>query len=263
MQAPDLKADLELLVRAALASGDIAQRHFKSDVQIWDKADNAGPVTAADLEIDAMLKDQLLSARPSYGWLSEETDDDKNRLDCDCVFIVDPIDGTRAFIEGRAHWGHSLAIAHKGKVQTAAVYLPVPDLLFTATQDGGAFLGDTRIDVSDRQDAHGACVLAAKANFQDVYWPGGFPGVKRSFRSSLAYRLCLVGDGAFDGMLTLRPTWEWDVAAGTLIVEQAGGTVTTQAGNPVSFNTPNALLDGIVAANPMIHTQLIKGLTPA
>lgn len=263
MPVHDWPADLHLLTQSALQAGEIACRHFKTDVTVWHKPMDAGPVTAADIEIDTMLRETLCGARPDYGWLSEETEDDADRLTSDTVFIVDPIDGTRAFIEGNAHWGHSLAIAHKGAVVAAAVYLPVCDLLFSATLGGGAFLGDSAISVSDRAEAKGACVLAAKANFEDRFWPGGFPGIKRSFRSSLAYRLCLVAEGSFDGMLTLRPTWEWDVAAGALIVAEAGGHATTRTAQIPQFNSETALLDGMVASNPTLHRQLMQGLCPA
>ncbi|MEM6306791.1 MAG: 3'(2'),5'-bisphosphate nucleotidase CysQ [Pseudomonadota bacterium] len=189
--------DLALLTDAARAAGDIARRYFKSDPQIWDKSDGQGPVTQADLEIDAMLKSRLQSARRDYGWLSEETDDDPTRLTQSQVFIVDPIDGTRAFIEGSAHWSHSLAIAQNGQITAAAVYLPMLDRMFTAQANGGAYLNGSPIQVSGRNDADGATILAHKANFQAHHWPGpgGMPNMKRAFRSSLAYRLCLVAQG--------------------------------------------------------------------
>lgn len=253
--------DLTLLVDACYAAGEIAQRFFKSDPQVWDKGGDAGPVTEADLAVDTMLKDRLCTARPDYAWLSEETEDDPARLSRDKVFIVDPIDGTRAFIEGNSHWAHSLAIVERGRVIHAAVYLPVKDLMYAASLGAGATLNGDPITPSDRQETEGACVLASKANFKDEYWPGGLPGIRRSFRSSLAYRLCLVADGSFDGMLTLRPTWEWDIAAGVLIVTEAGGCVTDQRGQSTAFNNPHPTLDGIVATTPHIHTTVIQGLT--
>ncbi|MGB0798247.1 MAG: inositol monophosphatase family protein, partial [Planktomarina sp.] len=139
--------------------------------------------------------------------------------------------------------------------------LPVVDLLFTATKNGGAFLNGDPIQVTTRSQTPGACILASKANFQDKYWPGGFPDIRRSFRSSLAYRLCLVAQGSFDGMLTLRPTWEWDVAAGCLIVEESGGVATDQIGAQTTFNNPTPQLHGIVASNTNIHRDLMAGLT--
>lgn len=253
--------DLDLLCQAARASGDIATGFFKADPKVWHKADDAGPVTEADLAVNTYLQTYLQSERPHYGWLSEESDDQPERHKAASVFIIDPIDGTRAFIEGSSHWSHSLAIAQNGIVEAAAVYLPVTDLLYSAQRGKGAFLNGTPIQVCEREEIQGANILANKANFKEDCWPGGFPGIKRSFRSSLAYRLCLVADGSFDGMLTLRPTWEWDVAAGCLIVEEAGGLATTRAAAPLTFNSKSAKLDGIVASNAPIHRGLIKGLT--
>jgi myo-inositol-1(or 4)-monophosphatase len=117
------------------------------------------------------------------------------------------------------------------------------------------------ITVSTRSETPGANILSSKGNFQEEFWSGGFPDLKRSFRSSLAYRLCLVANGEFDGMLTLRPTWEWDVAAGCLIVSEAGGLVTDQAGAEPVFNSPVGQLNGIVASNIDIHFGLMAGLT--
>lgn len=252
--------DLTLIENAAREAGEIAKSHFKNDPQIWDKANNAGPVTQADLDVDFLLRDQLLAARPTYGWLSEETEDTSDRLSTDNVFIVDPIDGTRAFIEGAPHWAHSLAIVKKGRVQSAVVFLPILDLMFTASLNGGAFLNGCPISVGDRQYTNGADILSSKSNFNDEFWPGGFPNLKRSFRSSLAYRLCLVASGDFDGMLTLRPTWEWDVAAGCLIINEAGGLATNQIGQEIIFNSPVGQINGIVASNSKIHAGLMTGL---
>ena len=253
--------DLTLLSDAARAAGDIAKHYFQKSPKAWDKGGTAGPVTEADLEVDRMLSCDLCTTRPSYGWLSEETEDSADRLSNEHVFIVDPIDGTRAFIEGELHWAHSLAISRSGRIQTAVVYMPMLDLMFTATNDGGAYLNGVRIMVSARIETQGANILSSKANFQKEFWPGGFPDLKRSFRSSLAYRLCLVANGEFDGMLTLRPTWEWDVAAGCLIVSEAGGLATDQTGVKPVFNSKVGQLNGIVASNSDIHFGLIAGLT--
>ena len=133
--------------------------------------------------------------------------------------------------------------------------------MFTATLGGGAYLNDLPITVSARRETSGANILSSKANFREEFWPGGFPDLKRGFRSSLAYRLCLVANGEFDGMLTLRPTWEWDVAAGCLIVSEAGGLATDRTGAGAVFNSAGGQLNGIVASNSDIHFGLIGGLT--
>ena len=249
--------DLPLLVDAARRSGEIAAGYFGQSPEVWDKPDDAGPVTAADLAVNTMLRDYLTQVRPDYGWLSEETEDDTTRLTKQRVFVVDPIDGTRAFINGSKDWAHSLAVVEDGHVTAAAVYLPMQDLMYTATLGGGALLNDAPIGVNDAPDLGNPHVLTHKANFDSKFWRDGkTPPMKAGFRSSLAYRLCLVAQGRFDAMLTLRPTWEWDVAAGTLIVQEAGGFATQQTGAPVQYNNPHPQLAGLVAGGPA-HAQLV------
>lgn len=256
------ETDLALLIDAAKASGDIARKHFKANPEVWDKDGGAGPVTEADLEIDTMLRTDLLAARATYGWLSEETEDDAVRLNHDRVFIVDPIDGTRAFIAGERHFSHSLAIAENGRVTAAVVYLPMMDKLYAATETQAATLNGEDIAPTKTRDLQDASVLAAKSNLQDENWQGGTPPVQRKFRPSLAYRLCLVAEGRFDAMLTLRDCWEWDIAAGDLIVRQAGGRATDRTNAPLIFNAPHPKTKGCLAAGPALHAALHKRLKP-
>lgn len=253
-------ADLALLTEAAFEAGRIAKTYFQQDPDTWEKDEDQGPVTAADLAVNDMLLSELRQARPDYGWLSEESEDGLERQDQDRTFIIDPIDGTRAFIEGSNNWTHALAIAHKGEVTAAAVYLPMKDQLYTAEIGSGAWLNGEPLSVSPRQDIKGATVLSNKANMKPEFWPEGVPPVERHFRSSLAYRMSLIGQGRFDAMLTLRDTWEWDIAAGALIVTEAGGQVSTRHGQALKFNGTEPKLPGIVAGGPDIHAALLARL---
>jgi len=247
-------------MQAAQEAGHIAMRHFGHNPQTWDKGDGAGPVTQADLDVNAYLAANLRSARPDYGWLSEESDDSSDRLTRESCFVIDPIDGTRAFIEGSRDWAISLAIVTDGVPIAAAIYLPAKDTLYSACRGNGAKRDGTPLQVSDQTDLSQAMVLASRPNLQGRHWKTGTaPSFKTSFRSSLAYRLALVAEGRFDAMLTLRPTWEWDIAAGALIVSEALGTITDRVAAPLRFNTPLAQLDGVVAAGP-IHPELTNAL---
>lgn len=251
--------DLALLRDAATRAGEIGLKHFKGIYQTWHKPGDAGPVTEADLAIDTMLKETLLAARPDYGWLSEETEDSATRFDRERVFIVDPIDGTRSFTEGQKHWGHSLAIAYNGVVETAVVAMPVLGKVYWATRGGGAFDLDGALSCSKRVELTGARILTAKVNLKKDYWPGGVPDVDRHFRSSLAYRMALVAAGDFDGMLTFRDTWEWDIAAGTLIAIEAGAACTDQYGEVLTFNSPEAKTPGVtMGPNPICQDILAR-----
>jgi len=255
------ETDLALLIDAARHSGEIAKRFFNNNPDVTDKPGGAGPVTEADLAVNAMLEVELGTARPDYGWLSEETEDSAARLSTKRQFVIDPIDGTRAFIEGSRDWAHALAVIEDGVGLTAAVYLPIRDLMFAATLGGGATVNGETTQVT-QAGLDGATVLGAKPNFDARYWRGGTPPIKRAFRSSLAYRLCLVAQGRFDGMMTLHPSWEWDIAAGALIASEAGGVVSDQMGQKLIFNNPHPQVPGVVTAGPELHADLTARLEP-
>lgn len=254
------ESDLELLESAAIAAAVIAKQYWRSEPKTWTKPGDAGPVTEADIEIDDMLRAMLRSARPSFGWLSEESADDLARLKTDTVFVVDPIDGTRAFVAGERTWSHSLAIVKEGIPVAAAVYLPLHDKMYLA-QKGSAQLNGQDIQVAKPQDLENSTVLAARPNLEPEHWRGGqVPSMDRHFRTSLAYRLSLVAEGRFDAMLTLRNAWEWDIAAGALIAEAAGATISDRRGKSLRFNSTNAMLDGVVCSNPSLHSELLSRL---
>ncbi len=255
--------DLALLTDAAREAGRIALRYWRKDPQVWDKGGEHGPVTEADLAVNDMLKAKLLGARPDYGWLSEETPDSTDRLAVDTVFIIDPIDGTRAFVAGEETWAHSLAVAHKGRVTAGVVYLPAIDRIYVASETSAPLRDGEVIRASGRDRLEGANILTTKANMAPEKWPGGVPEITRSFRASLAYRMCLAAEGRFDGMLTLRDAWEWDIAAGSLIAEKAGAVVTDRNGATLRFNATNALAAGVLALPPKLHADAMARLVGA
>ncbi len=254
------ESDLDLLVRAARDSGRIATRYWKRAPDTWQKKKGAGPVTEADIEIDNMLRESLRAVRPGYGWLSEETADTPERLNARRVFIVDPIDGTRAFIRGSRDFAHSLAVAEGGEITAAVIYLPLLECMFTATSEGPACLNGREIRADRNEDLARATVLAHRNSLDPDLWHGGMPPIQRAFRSSLAYRLALVAEGRFHAMLTLRPTWEWDVAAGSLIAEKAGARVTDRTGAALRFNNPAPCVNGLIVAAEPLHGNLIGRL---
>lgn len=254
-------SDLPLIAQAAREAGRIARHYHGLSYERWEKDGGAGPVTEADLEIDRMLRATLCAARPDYGWLSEETEDDPARLETRHCFIVDPIDGTRSFIEGGRDWGHSIAVVDGGHVVAGAVYMPLHDALYTASLDGGAYRNGERLSIRPCTGCAKAEMLASKAHLAAEYWANGTPPpVDRVFRSSLAYRLGLVARGRFDGMLSLRPTWEWDVAAGCLMVTEAGGVCYDTHGQPPRFNQPSPRLAGLVAGDDPLCQEVLGAL---
>lgn len=253
--------DLSLLIEAARIAGRIATPYSGASPKTWEKPDDAGPVTEADIAVNDALRETLCGARADYGWLSEETDDSRARLGKDKVFIIDPIDGTRSFIEGSNTWAHSIAVAERGQITAAVVFLPMRDMLYAAALGEGATLNGAPITSSAIDDLNASTLLAARPAFLAQNWKSGTePTFKRSYRPSLAYRLALVGAGRFDGMLTLRKSWEWDIAAGALIISEAGGVISDRRGQALQFNNPDPRLDGVVAAGAQVHGPLIDAL---
>lgn len=249
-------ADLALLLDAARAAGDIALGFAGRPNAVREKP-GQGPVTEADLAVDAMLRDLLLGARPDYGWLSEESEGGPPRLVAERAFIVDPIDGTRAFIAGERTWSHSLAVVEAGRVVAGVVHLPALATTYTAVLGGGARRDGTRIRGSTRADLDGSRLLATRSQLDPSHWPDGVPTVERSFRPSIAYRLCLVAEGAADAMLSFRETWEWDLAAGALVATEAGAVVSDSRGTAITYNRPHPGVAGVVAAAPDIHREIV------
>ncbi|MDF0596064.1 3'(2'),5'-bisphosphate nucleotidase CysQ [Psychromarinibacter halotolerans] len=254
------ESDADLLSAAASEAAKIAVRYWRTDQKVRDKGDGAGPVSEGDIAVDTYLRKTLTQARPDYGWLSEETPDNPERLSAKRVFIVDPIDGTRAYVDGQTTWAHSLAVVERGKTVAAVVHLPKLEKTYSAQLGGGALLNGEPIATSARTTADRAEVLASRPVMDAAHWPGGVPDVERHFRPSLAYRLCLVAEGRFDAMITLRPTWDWDIAAGALIAAEAGALATDAKGAALRFNSKGAQSAGCVVAPGALHGDFLRRL---
>jgi len=258
----DLDDDLSLLAQAATEAGGLARSYWGRAMAVREKDDGQGPVSEADLAVDTLLKARLTAARPAYGWLSEESPDDPARLATRRSFVIDPIDGTRSFLARERVWAHALAVVEAGQVVAGVVLLPMLKRTYAARLGGGASMNGEPIRAGRRTDPAGAEVLANAASLDPALWPGGVPPVIRAFRPSLAYRLCLVAEGRYDAMLTLRPAWDWDVAAGALIAAEAGAAVSDRHGAAPVFNTRHPVTDGLVVAGPALHTKLLERLIP-
>lgn len=252
--------DLALLLEATRAAGTLAMGFFRRTPAWRDKPDGLGPVSEADLAVDASLRAALLAARPDHGWLSEEAPDTPDRLARRRVFVVDPIDGTRSFLAGDTTWGLSVALVEDGRPVAAVMHMPAHGATYAAAAGAGAERDGASILSSGRSEVRGARVLANRASLAAERWPGGPPPVERHVRPALAHRLCLVAEGAFDAVLSLGPIWEWDMAAGALIAAEAGAVVTDRDGRPLRFNTPERLGPGLVAASPGVHGALMGGV---
>lgn len=252
----DLAADLELIRAAALEAGALALSERAAGVEVRSKA-GGSPVTSADLAVDALLKDRLLAARPDYGWLSEETADTADRLSKRRIFVVDPIDGTVAYIKDKPWWCVPIAVIEDGAPVAAVVHAPSLGETFEATRGGGARLNGRPISASDVDSLDDASVLADARLLEGPHWPEPWPAMRLEKRNALAYRLALVASGAFDAAIALTPKWDWDVAAGALIAREAGAVVSDHHGRPWRFNRPDPRQASLVCAAPALHPQIV------
>jgi len=255
--------DRALLAEAAGTAAEIALRFFRRAPRAWEKSGGAGPVSEADLAVDAALAERLRAARPDYGWLSEESADDKARLERARIFVVDPIDGTRAFLGGETGWCVAAAVIEDGAPVAAVAAFPALGTVYLAARGAGAMRDGAPIRAPEGAALGGATVFTASDNLREDRWPGGAPPVKRSFSSSMIQRLCHVGDGTGDATFAFRRIWEWDLAAGALIAAEAGCAVTDGDGAPMRFNSPEGRVAGLMAAPPALHAALMARRRPA
>ncbi len=249
--------DLELIRSAALAAGALALSERERGVKTMTKADGS-PVTSADLAVDALLKDRLLSARPDYGWLSEETADSPERLTKKRIFIVDPIDGTVAFMKAKPWWCVPIAVIEDGRPVAAVIHAPQLNETFEATLGGGARLNGKLITASDTDSLDDASMLADAALMQSPRWEEPWPPMRFEKRNAIAYRMALVAAGAFDAAVAISPKWDWDIAAGDLIAREAGAVVSDHQGGAWVFNRPDPRQHSLVCSAPALHPLILE-----
>lgn len=257
----DLAADLALIRDAAEAAGRLALSERDAGLKIWSKS-GGSPVTSADMAVDQLLRDTLLSARPDHGWLSEETADSPDRLSHRRIFVVDPIDGTVAYMKGKPWWCIPIALVEDGRPVAAVIHAPALGETFTATLGGGAFLQGRPITASDTTDLDDASVLADARLIEGPHWIEPWPAMRFEKRNAIAYRMALVAAGAFDAAINLAPKWDWDVCAGALIVEEAGGRVSDHHGHAWSFNQPDPRQNSLVCSGPALHPLIVRRTAP-
>lgn len=249
--------DLDLILAAAREAGALALSAREAGLKVWSK-DGGSPVTDADLAVDTLLKDRLGAARPGYGWLSEETADAPDRLATPRQFVVDPIDGTVAFIKNKPWFAVSIAVVENGRPVAGVVHAPALDETYAATLGGGATLNGAPISPSDTEDLEDAAMLGDAKMFAHPVWATPWPPMRVESRNSIAYRLCLVAAGAFDAAVALSPKNEWDLAAADLICGEAGAVLTDHKGRVFAYNRANPLRPSVVCANRALHPLILS-----
>jgi myo-inositol-1(or 4)-monophosphatase len=263
LQAPDRKnaqrtdwsREHELLCDAVREAGELALGMARAGVDSWDKRDGT-PVSEADLAVDRLLAQRLQSGLPEAGWLSEETARKPSGGNGDLVWVVDPIDGTSAFVAGTGHWCVGACLLQEGRPVIAAAFAPEQDRFYEAVAGGGARLNNMAMTVSSRRDLDGARAVAHTSVLKRSRWRGPAPELACAMTTSLILRQCLVATGEYDMTLAFGQKSDWDLAPGELIVREAGGEAVDLAGNDFRYNQtitrqnglmagPAALLDGL------------------
>jgi len=255
--APSLEEDYALLKKAAREAGELAQSYFRKSISVERKADGT-EVSEADLAVDVALKLALCAPRPEYGWLSEESEDNPERLKYSRVWMIDPIDGTNAFLRHVPEWTISAGLVEDGQPVLGVVFNPATGEFFHAMQGKGAFLNDEPIAASEKRTLDGALLIASGGLFKKKIWKEPWPEVKTKWVNSVAYRLALVACGRADATISLSNKSEWDLAAASIIVEEAGGIVTDHHGLAHRYNRPSPRLPSLVASGKALHPLLIE-----
>jgi myo-inositol-1(or 4)-monophosphatase len=255
------RADLDLLSTAAAEAGTLALGWFRRDPRVWTKG-NASPVSEADLAVDAFLRDRLTAARPDYGWLSEETEDDRARLATRRLFVVDPIDGTRGFLAGSDEWTVSLAVVEDGRPAVAVLVQPSTGRTWTARTGAGAHLDGDRLAVAPPPPI-GAARATGPSSMRGRFEEATGAGFRGGPIASLALRIAMVADGRLDLAFAKPNAHDWDIAAADLILTEAGGVLIDPAGERLAYNRPDPRHPALVAAAPALARSAADLVAPA
>lgn len=250
-------ADAELLHKAVREAGLLARSLFQK-VKAWTKSDGS-PVTEADLAVDKLLKARLHDARPDYGWLSEETPDSADRLSKSKVWIVDPIDGTRAFANGGDEWCVAAALLIDGRPELAAIYRPMAEEFYEARHGKGAHLNGALLHVGKPSGLTRARVLGNASAIRQLEAKAPVKAIA-SGNTPLAMRLARVASGELDAALSTTPKHDWDLAVGDLLVHEAGGIVTGLNGKVFTYNRAETRQANYVATSQALHATLLEQL---
>ena len=249
------KETLERIHAALEAGREVLNRFTPGAIEAEYKAGH-DPVTEADRALDAVLKKTLL--RDGEGWLSEETIDDSSRLSKRRVWVVDPLDGTREFVQGIPEFSISIAMVEDGVPIAGGICNPATDELILGSRDTGVTYNGSPAQPSQRRDLRGALVLASRSEVKRGEWKQ-FESAEFNIRpmGSVAYKLGLVAAGRADLTFTLVPKHEWDVAAGAALVDSAGGWTLKLDHSPLRCNQKDPLISGLLAGGPFLRTPLL------
>ncbi len=256
----------DLLAAAAREAGDVALAWFRpggtTTAAVQSKA-GGSPVTEADFAADAYLKRRLGEAFPEAGWLSEETPDSEARLDRRALIVVDPIDGTRAFIDGDPRWTVAVALIVDGRPLAGVVHAPALNETYAAARGVGAHVNGARLAFAARGEAGDYKVAGPKPLLKAMGDRLGATLDIRPFVPSLAYRMCMAASGALDFAVAGANSNDWDVAAADLLVEEAGGRLVEAAGERLQYNRARIRRGALLAAPAGLAPRLLDAFRAA
>ncbi len=262
----DALAALDLLTAATREAGGIALAWFRpgetTSAAVKSKP-GGSPVTEADLAADTFLKRRLGEAFPEAGWLSEETADDAARLDRRALIVVDPIDGTRAFVAGDPRWTVSVALILDGRPIAGVVHAPALEQTYAAARGAGARLNGKPIAAAAPSEGPGYTVAGPKPLLGAMGVQLGAILDIRPFVPSLAYRMCMAASGALDFAAAGANSHDWDIAAADLVLEEAGGQLVEAVGERLRYNEPRTLRGALLGAPVVLAPQLLEAFRAA
>jgi len=260
--APSLNHLAAAVRNAARRAGALALPYFREGRQtaarLWYKG-QCSPVTEADIALDTFLKDHLTGLFPEAGWLSEETADDPSRLERRHVWVVDPIDGTRAFASGHPDWAVSIALVKDGLPVLGVLHAPIHDRLYEAVLGGGAWCNEDKLQLPEAA-ASALPRVAGPKPLVDRFERRTGPVERLPKVPSLALRLARVAEGSIDVGLVSHNSQDWDIAAADLILREAGGLLTDFAGMPPTYNKPHPRHDEMIAVASRLHPRAIGAM---
>jgi myo-inositol-1(or 4)-monophosphatase len=249
-----LRDALEIVMREA---GELARVTSRGEFKRWTKGADQSPVSEGDIAVNNFLRARLGALAPQAGWLSEETEDDLAGRTVQSAWIVDPIDGTRAYIAGFPDWTISVALVEDGRPRLAALYAPVTDEMFLGAAGAGATRNGVAMAASSGVELSGAKLAGPKRYLDRLAGlsPDTLPQPKVH---SLALRLTRVAHGGIDIAFASSGSHDWDLAAADLLVHEAGGAMTDLTGRPLRYNQPHTAHNALIAAGGARHGTLIK-----
>ncbi|MEM7728649.1 MAG: inositol monophosphatase family protein [Pseudomonadota bacterium] len=254
--------DLALIERAVRQAGAIClAAYHRDDAEVWDKSGpgaNSHLVTDADIAVNDYLRAELTAARPGYGWLSEETRDDQSRRTRPRSFVVDPIDGTQAFIDRKPGFAVSVAVIEQGTAVAGCVFNPLKDEFYAARRGNGATMNGARLRVRTCGHMNGCTMVGYPRKFKRL----GFPDMRFKISNSMAYRMVMVAAGHADATVSFTPKSDWDVAAAALIAQEAGAVVTDLHGTAPRYDRESTRGMGVICASPPLHALLLERVKP-